>query len=128
MKKILHSGQFLDYDGNTIKVTFYKEKHLWVSRTSIASGIDGGEYMIEVWSDLGDAEIYDSEYDWIEPISAGNYKNKDGHTVYRYNIQIASRPLFSAPRTGELGVGVEVTESTEGYDGERLRKTITISQ
>lgn len=126
MKKILHSGQFLDYDGNTIKITFYQEKHLWVSTTSITAPYTGGEYEVEVWSDVGDAEIYDSEYDWIEPISAGSYKNSDGYTVYKYKIHITGRDFFGAAATGSLNVGVEITESTEGYDGERLRKTITI--
>lgn len=131
MKKILHSGQFLDYDGNTIRVTFYKEKHLWVSTTSIVAPYTGGEYMVEVWSDIGDAVIYDSRYDWIsDPIFQGSYKNSEGHTVYKYKIQIAGRDFVGVSTTGSLNVGVEEiwTEDHNGWDGERLNKTITITR
>lgn len=131
MKKILHSGEFLDYDGNTIRVTFYKEKHLWVSRSSITAPYTGGEYEIEVWSDIGDAVIYDSQYDWIsDPIFGGSYKNSEGHTVYKYKIQISGRPFVGVATTGTLNVGVEEiwTEDHNGWDGERLNKTITITR
>lgn len=131
MKKILHSGQILDYDGNIIKVTFYQEKHLWVSTTSIVAPYTGGEYIVEVWSDVGDAVIYDSTYDWIsDPIFQGSYKNSEGHTVYKYKIQISGRPFVGVSTTGSLNVGVEEiwTEDHNGWDGERLNKTITITR
>ena len=131
MKKILHSGQFLDYDGNTIKITFYQEKHLWVSRSSITAPYTGGEYEVEVWSDVGDAVIYDSAYDWIsDPISGGSYKNSDGHTVYKYKIQITGRDFVGVSTTGSLNVGVEISDFSqlEGYDREQLTKTITITR
>ena len=131
MKKILHSGQFLDHDGNIIKITFYQEKHLWVSTTSIVAPYTGGEYMVEVWSDIGDAVIYDSQYDWIsDPIFQGSYKNSEGHTVYKYKIQIAGRDFVGVSTTGSLNVGVEEiwTEDHNGWDGERLNKTITITR
>ena len=131
MKKILHSGQFLDYDGNTIKITFYQEKHLWVSTTSITTPYTGGEYEVEVWSDVGDALIYDSAYDWIsDPISGGSYTNSDGHRVYKYKIVIAGRPFVGVSTTGSLNVGVEMNDfgQLEGYDREQLKKTITITR
>lgn len=131
MKKILHSGEFLDYDGNTIKITFYQEKHLWVSTTSITAPYTGGEYEVEVWSDVGDAEIYDSAYDWIsDPISGGSYKNSEGHTVYKYKIIVVGRPLMGHTETGYLNVGVEIPDFSqlEGYDREQLTKTITITR
>ena len=131
MKKILHSGQFIDYDGNTIKITFYQEKHLWVSRSSITAPYTGGEYEVEVWSDVGDAVIYDSAYDWIsDPISGGSYKNSDGHTVYKYKIQITGRDFVGVSTTGSLNVGVEISDFSklDGYDSEQLTKTITITR
>lgn len=131
MKKILHSGEFLDHDGNIIRVSFYKEKHLWVSTTSIVAPYTGGEYTVEVWSDIGDAVIYDSTYDWIsDPIFQGSYKNSEGHTVYKYKIQISGRPFVGVATTGSLNVGVEEiwTEDHNGWDGERLNKTITITR
>ena len=130
MKKILHSGQFTDYDGNTIKVSFYKEYHLWVSTTSITAPYTGGEYDIEIWSDVGDAWISDSGYDWIsDPIFKGSYRNADGHTVYKYTIQIAGRPFVGVSTTGSLNVGVEISDTSkiEGYEGD-LKKTITITR
>lgn len=131
MKKILHSGQFLDYEGNIIRITFYQEKHLWVSITAIIAPYTGGEYDVEVWSDVGDAIIYDSAYDWIsDPIFQGSYKNDDGHTVYKYKIQIKGRDFLGVAATGSLNVGVEINDFSqlEGYDGEQLKKTITITR
>ena len=134
MKKILHSGEFLDYDGNIIRVTFYKEKHLWVSRSSITAPYTGGEYEVEVWSDVGEALIYDSQYDWIDdPIFQGSYKNSDGHTVYKYLIKIKGRPFVGTNTTATLNVGVEITDSEtlnelNEYDDTILTKTITITK
>lgn len=129
MKKILHSGEFLDHDGNIIKVTFYQEKHLWVSTTSIVAPYTGGEYIVEVWSDAGDALIYDSTYDWIsDPIFQGSYKNSEGHTVYKYKIQISGRPFVGVATTGSLNVGVEIygLDDWNEWDEHTLNRTITI--
>ena len=49
MKKILHSGEFVNYEGKTIRVSFYIEKHLWVSRSEIEVSALGGTYDVEVW-------------------------------------------------------------------------------
>ena len=108
MKNILHSGQFLDYDGNTIKVTFYTQTHLWVSRSSITAPYTGGEYEVEVWSDAGDAEIFDSPVDWIDdPIFQGSYINSDGYRVHQYNIIVSGTPVAGSIKTGTLNVGVD---------------------
>lgn len=131
MKKILHSGEFLDHDGNIIRVSFYKEKHLWVSTTSIVAPYTGGEYEVEVWSDAGAALIYDSTYDWIsDPIFQGSYKNSDGHTVYKYKIQISGRDFVGVATTGSLNVGVEIygLDDWNEWDEHTLNKTITITR
>lgn len=131
MKKILHSGQFLDYDGNIIKITFYQEKHLWVSRTSIVAPYTGGEYVVEVWSDAGVAYINDSTVSWIDdPIYQGSYKNSDGHTVYKYKIKIAGRPLLGNTQTATFNVMVDISNPEEynDYDDTTLTKTITITR
>lgn len=131
MKKILHSGEFLDYDGNTIRVSFYDEKHLWVSKTSITTSRDGGDYIVEVWSDAGDAEIYDSQYNWIsDPIFIESYRNSEGHRVYKYGIKISAKPGIQPQRNGSLNVGVEITGdiNINEYDENDLHKTITITQ
>ena len=134
MKKILHSGKFLDYDGNTITVTFYEEKHLWVSRTSITAPYTGGEYMIEVWSDVGDAYINDSAVSWIDdPIYQGSYKNSEGHTVCKYLIKIKGRDpdvLIGQTQTTTLSVMVDIhnPEEYNDYDDTLLKKTISITR
>lgn len=129
MKKILHSGDFLDYDGNTIKITFYNEKHLWVSITRLSVPISGGSYIIEVWSDAGDAYISNSEYDWIiNPTFLNSYTNIDGQTVKRYRIDVSGRHTMTAPRTGFLYAQVNYTEDMSEYEGAYLNKTITIYQ
>ena len=130
MKKILHSGQFLDYDGNTIKVTFYKEKHLWISRRSITSPRSGGDFEVEVWSDAGEAIIYERNYNWVELIPNGSYINNEGHSVYKYIFRVAS----GSARTGTFNVAVESNWDSE-VDGDKsdwdttiFDETITISR
>lgn len=142
MKKILHSGQFLDYDGNIIRITFYQEKHLWVSRTNITAPYTGGEYEFEVWSDCGLAMLRDGEddkfYDGVD--AEGNpiywatidikktYTNDEGHTVNRYSLTIKdNKTLIGSSRRAELTITVEDTYDTDGYEGD-LTKTITISR
>lgn len=133
MKKILHSGQFLDYDGNTIKVTFYKEKHLWISKRSIVSPASGGEFNVEVWSDAGDAIIYERDYDWVELVSNGAYRNKEGYSVYKYIFRVASNNGGSS-RTATFGVGVETNWNSEvdgdwnDWDTHTFDETITITR
>ena len=135
MKKILHSGQFLDYDGNTIKITFYQEKHLWVSTTSITAPYTGGEYEFEVWSDCGDAMLRDDEYEkyteWATIERIKTYTNNEGHTVNKYKVIIKSNGegvLIGSSRSGKLTIVVEDTYDTDGYEGEPLNKTITITR
>lgn len=132
MKKILHSGKFLDYDGNTITITFYQEKHLWVSRTSIVDGGSGGEYDVDVWSDAGDAEIYITKHDWVECEFVSRTVNTDGIPVYKYRFTIASNggSLIGSYRTAQFNVGVTITDvgQFEGYDNTTLNKTITITR
>ena len=136
MKKILHSGQFLDYDGNTIKVTFYKEKHLWISKRSIVSPASGGEFEVEVWSDAGEAKIYERNYDWVELETNGSYINKEGYSVYKYIFRVASNNgvLIGSSRTGTFNVGVETNWDSEvdgnksDWDTTIFDETITITR
>lgn len=130
MKKILHSGQFLDYDGNTITITFYQEKHLWVSTTIINAPYTGGEYEVEVWSDVGFADIRDFDSDWVSLRSLGSYINADGHTVFRYKIIVEGRGAqIGSERTMTLTAIIsDRLGDTTGYEGEPLQKTITITR
>lgn len=131
MKKILHSGEFLDYDGNTIRVSFYKEYHLWVSTSVISAPYTGGEYDLEVWSDAGYVGIRDFDDDWFSVRSLGDYKNDEGHTVDKYRIIITGRPpevLVGTKLTAELTFFLEVQYDgvdLKDYDG-YLSRTISV--
>ena len=128
MKKILHSGQFLDYDGNIIKITFYQEKHLWVSNANLRAGFFGGVIEFELWSDAGIPAIRDHDYGWIsDPTPKGSYVNSDGITVYKYSITVSKNPVVNSSRSAELVVYVEANTDLNGYEGE-LTRTITITQ
>lgn len=133
MKKILHSGEFVNYEGKTIRVSFYIEKHLWVSVSEIEVSALGGTYEVEVWSDAGDALIYDSQESWIGLSSNGMYVNNEGHNVYKYKITVKRNSVGiggTNPRTGVLNVGVElyydIASDTEYED--TLTSIITINQ
>ena len=134
MKKILHSGEFLDYDGNTIRVSFYKEYHLWVSTSVISAPYTGGEYDLEVWSDAGYVKIRDFDADWFSVSRLGNYKNSEGHTVNKYLIKIEGRDpdvLIGQTVTATLNVSVDVSNPEEYNDYDNTRpsnKTITITR
>lgn len=121
MKKILHSGQFIDYDGNTIRVSFYTENHLWVSTTSIWSPYTGGEFTVDVWSDAGRAYISSSSTDWITYSVSKYYITKEGYEATQYKVKIAERPFVGVPnQRGTLNVVVSGDTT--------LTKTISITR
>ena len=136
MKKILHSGEFLDYDGNTIRVSFYKEYHLWVSRTSITAPYTGGEYDIEIWSDVdGTPHLRDGEgddyTDWLSIRRVESYTTKDGYKAGKYRLTVIGRDpeiLIGETKTGTLTFMIEDADYPVGYEGEPLTKTITITR
>lgn len=137
MKKILHSGQFLDYDGNIIRITFYQEKHLWVSRTNITAPYTGGEYEVEVWSDVekgepclrdGDGDNYE---DWLRISGGETYTTQDGYKATKYRLTVIGRDpdiLIGGTKTGTLTFIIEDAGYPVGYEGDPLTKTITISR
>jgi hypothetical protein len=136
MKKILHSGQFLDYDGNTIKITFYQEKHLWVSRTNITAPYTGGEYDIEIWTDVdGTPLLRDGEgndyKDWLRIGRVETYTTQDGYNATKYRLTVIGRDpdvLIGETKTGTLTFLIKNAEYPVGYEGEPLTKTITITR
>ena len=121
MKNILHSGEFLDYDGNTIRVTFYTETHLWVSTTSIYTPYTGGDITVEVWSDAGRASIKSKSADWVSYSVSSYYTTKDGYQATRYKVSVQGREFMGVPnQKATLDVGVNNDSS--------LTKTITITR
>lgn len=131
MKKILHSGDFLDYNGNTIRVSFYEEKHLWISRKNLIDLPQAGcELEVEVWSDAGTANIVSTPTSWINITPITRYNNKDGYITTKYKIVITSRTTGLTGRTASLKVSVSLNagEDFSGYDTTKLSDTITIKQ
>lgn len=130
MKKILHSGDFLDYNGNTIRVSFYEEKHLWISRKNLIDLPHAGcELEVEVWSDAGTAGINPSSFNWVSATPTSRYTNKDGCIVTKYKITVAaSQSNIVRGATLMAGVTLKTGEDFSGYDTTKLSDTITIKQ
>ena len=120
MKNILHSGEFLDYDGNTIRVTFFTQTHLWVSTTYIWSPYTGGEFTVDVWSDAGRAYIKSKDADWVSYSISSYYTTKDGCEATRYKVKVDGRPFVGVQATAKLNVVVNNDAS--------LTKTISITR
>lgn len=130
MIKILHSGEFLDYEGNTIRVTFYEEKHLWMNMSDIHAPAQGGVYLIHLWSDVGGAFLYSSDYEWVSnPAYVESYTNKDGYIVNVYRVVISNMPSGTIERSAKLYADVEFynPDEMDGYEDSMI-KTITITQ
>lgn len=132
MKRVLHSGEFLDYDGNTIRVTFYNEKHLWVSPTQFTDlPKKGCSIDVDVWSDAGGGTFNTSNTSsWvkIETISKVG-KNRYGYDVFRLRFTV-SENKSSWTRTGNISITFSPNnlENKSEYDSTSLTKIITITQ
>lgn len=104
---ILHSGSFNDYNGDEIKVTFYRRVDLNASPTSLTFYVDGGTGTLSIWSRVGDAELFDPTVDWL------NYRQLRaeklvGCDYYKYTYEITCEVNDSGEdRTGEFNIGIE---------------------
>lgn len=104
---ILHSGSFSDYDGNEIKVTFYKWVDLNVVPDSLSFGVGAASTFVKAWSKTGSAVIDDSAVDWLTvryirgtPIPGSN------EYIYTYSIMVQANNS-GAPRRTTLTVYIE---------------------
>lgn len=102
VREILHSGDFLDYDGNTIRVKFehYKDIHLNINTTELLIPAIGGEYIIEVWVNDNSKEYKYTTFvpgadefismNWISlsVIFNEDYVNDEGYTVTKYKLKV----------------------------------------
>ena len=118
VREILHSGDFLDYDGNTIRVKFehYKDIHLNINTTELVAPANGGEYIIEVWVNdnsekytYGTAVVDDEfhSYKWIALTRIFNeeYINDEGYTVTKFKL-IVNAKTDSTMRNGSASIYV----------------------
>jgi hypothetical protein len=130
--KTLHSGEFLDYEGNIIRVTFTKdtELELFFSQYTVDVGKDGGEFIIETYiNNAGDysfiSSVTGNAFRWGVSFSSmfnDEYVNADGFTVHKYKLTIPQNTTGKARESkGEVGL-------TYNYNGSELKKTITIKQ
>ena len=119
--KLLHSGSFTDYEGNTISVQLYRHRDLNASPTSMSFSADGGTLRLSIWSYDGEAILYDIQDNWLNYKSAGS-EQLPGSQCHKYYYDIICDPNSGAKRTGSLKVGLETI-----IDGDyTFRPTITI--
>ena len=102
---ILHSGSFNDYNGEEIKVTFYRRVDLNASPTSLTYYKSGGAQILSIWSRAGDAELFDPPADWIwhRQVKAEEYGD-----YHKYTYEITCDPNNTGKeRKVDLSVGIE---------------------
>ena len=104
---ILHSGSFNDYNGEEIKVTFYRRVDLNASPTSLTFYVDGGTRTLSIWSRVGDAILFDPTVDWLNYRKISSEKLV-GCDYYKYTYEITCDANTSGDdRTSELNIGIE---------------------
>ena len=104
---ILHSGSFNDYNGEEIKVTFYRRVDLNASPTSLTFYVDGGTRTLSIWSRVGDAILFDPTVDWLSYRKISSEKLV-GCDYYKYTYEITCDANTSGnDRTSELNIGIE---------------------
>ena len=107
VETILHSGSFNDYNGDEIKVTFFRRVDLNASPTSLTFYVDGGTGTLSIWSRVGDAELFDPTVGWLNWRQIGSEKLV-GSDYYKYTYEITCDPNNSGDkRTGEFHIGIE---------------------
>ena len=119
--KLVHSGSFRDYEGNTISVQLYRHRDLNASPTSMSFSANGGTLRLAIWPYDGEAILYDTQDNWLDYRSAGS-EQLPGSQCHKYYYDIICDPNSGAKRTGSLKVGLETI-----IDGDyTFRPTITI--
>jgi hypothetical protein len=132
IKNILHSGDFLDYDGNTIRVTFETRKEInsyitidGISKNTIAAPAKGGTYMVQFW--VNDETYLTNYQKIIVGITYQDFTNnerfvtltqlsdiiaEDGYPHKRYELKVdAISSPQSIIRTGKVKLIVGERES-----------------
>ena len=107
VERKLHSGQFTDYDGNTIEVEIFRKIDFNATPTSFNFGVVGASSTLSIWSRDGDAELYDSQVDWLSwsQIKSERLPGSD-YYKYTYRITVTANNTGSQ-RSTNLGVGLE---------------------
>lgn len=104
---ILHSGSFNDYNGEEIKVTFYRRVDLNASPTSLTFYVNSETRTLSIWSRVGDAILFDPTVDWLSYRKISSEKLV-GCDYYKYTYEITCNANTSGnDRTSELNIGIE---------------------
>lgn len=104
---ILHSGSFNDYNGEEIKVTFYRRVDLNTSPKSLTFYVNGGTSTLSIWSRVGDATLFDPTVDWLNYRKISSEKLV-GCDYYKYTYEITCNANTSGnDRTSEFNIGIE---------------------
>lgn len=104
---LLHSGEFVDYNGNTITVEFFKKIDLNANPTSLSFPYIASDRYLTIWSRDGDAKLYDPLVDWC------NYRQMravqlPGSDYYKYTYRIScTRNNTDEERSTTLHIGIE---------------------
>lgn len=105
---LLHSGEFVDYDGNTITVEFFKKIDLNANPTSLSFSDAGGSRSLVIWSRDGDAKLYDPTVDWLSYTVPSNHAVPVvGTDYYKYTYIIHCNSNSGDERTTNLHIGIE---------------------
>ena len=104
---ILHSGSFNDYNGEEIKVTFYRRVDLNANPTSLTFYVNSETRTLSIWSRVGDAILFDPTVDWLSYRKISSEKLV-GCDYYKYTYEITCAANTSGnDRTSELNIGIE---------------------
>lgn len=122
--KLLHSGSFVDYEGNIINVQLFKHRDLNANPTSLRFNADGETLSFTIWSYDGEAILYDIPDNWL------NYRNEraeqlPGSEFHKYFYKIICDPNTGAERTSSLSVGLETVIDDDPF---RPKLTIPVTQ
>ena len=122
----LHSGEFLDYEGNIIRVTFKTDVDFVVSIDTITCGGSGGVYEVTAYVTHSKYTIGHriTSYDWSKIELIDKYINSDNHNVYKYKITVNAVPEGAVLFNPRIGFAIFETD----IEGKTYQKTIKITQ
>lgn len=121
VQTILHSGSFLDKEGNEIKITFSRNTVLNAEPSSFTLYSPGGTVELSIWSRTGEARLQDPPVNWIG-FNLNSVENLPGCIYHKYNYNlIVDENLTGENRETDLRVFIE-----DGIGiGDRLNVHIT---
>lgn len=116
---ILHSGEFTDYNGEDIKVTFFRHIDLNAKPMWMAFSDAGGTRELTIWSNMGDAHLADPTVDWLN-YSLTSTEPVVGTPYYKYTYQIQCYSNSGAERETYLTVDLR-----DNIPGEKIYVHVT---